>query len=111
MLPRSQRLSTEQFNHAMKIGRVYHSSLFLVRVVPVDEHTRVSATISSKIAKTAVLRNRIRRKIYEAVHLFMPTLAPGYHVAMIAKAPIFEATQKTIEISTKEVFVKAGLLR
>ena len=111
MLPRSQRLSVEQFATVMKEGRANHSSLFLVRALVTADHTRISVTISSKIAKTAVLRNRIRRKLYEAIKPLYSGVKEHIHVVVIAKAPILTMSQSDIETEIKSVFVKAGLLR
>ena len=111
MLPRSQRLSAEQFASVMKDGRVSHSSLFLLRAKSGTADTRVSTTVPTKIAKTAVQRNLFRRKLYEAVRLLVSDIIPHTHIAIIAKPHLFQVSQKDIEIEMKEVFVKAKLLR
>ena len=111
MLPRSNRLSTEQFNQVMKLGRAHHSSLFLVRTSSIKGHSRVSVTVPTKIAKLAVQRNKFRKKMYEAVRLFFAQIIQDQHIVVIAKAPLLLATQKGIETDMRDVFVKAKLLR
>ncbi len=111
MLPRSQRLSGEQFALVMKNGRVSHSALFLLRALPGSPDTRISTTVPVKIAKTAVQRNKFRKKMYEAVRVIFSEIVPNTHIAIIAKPQLFQATQKAIETEVKEVFVKSRLLR
>ncbi|MEI8249418.1 MAG: ribonuclease P protein component [Candidatus Taylorbacteria bacterium] len=111
MLPRSQRLSTEQFNQVMKLGRAYHSPLFLVRVADTKGTTRVSAAVPVKVGKLAVIRNKFRRKIYEAVHPLMEKVIQDRFVVIIAKNTILTATQRAMETEIESVFVKAKLLR
>lgn len=111
MLPRSQRLSTEQLDSVMEKGRVTHSSLFLVRVLGGQKDIRIAAIASKKIAKTAVARNLIRRKTYNAVKTIKSKINPGLHIALFAKSVINTKKVTEIETDVQNLFVKAGLLR
>lgn len=111
MLLRSQRLSAEQFALVMKNGRALHSALFLLRVSGVSSTTRISTTVPVKVAKTAVQRNKFRRKMYEATQLLIAHVVAHTHIAIIAKPALLQSTQKAIETEMKEVFVKGKLLR
>ncbi|MEA2715043.1 MAG: Ribonuclease, partial [Candidatus Parcubacteria bacterium] len=77
MLRRSQRLSVGQFKEIMEKGRIAHSSLFVARTLraeAVDSGARLSAVAPQRVAPTAVARNKMRRKMYEAVHSIYPSL-------------------------------------
>lgn len=111
MLPRSQRLSVEQFNSIIEKGRVAHSSLFLMRFVKDQAGTRIAAAAPKKTAKTAVLRNKIKRQTYEAVGTLVENIVPGVHLVLLAKPTIITAKQTDIVGDLKTLFVKAGLLR
>ncbi|MFA6143013.1 MAG: ribonuclease P protein component [Candidatus Omnitrophota bacterium] len=115
MLPRSQRLSVGQFGIVMEKGRVFHSTLFLIRVLKTGSGIKVAAVAPQKAAKKAVDRNKMRRKIYEAV---VPPLskydgksATGYHVIVFAKPAAAAAEFKDIVSDINTVFVKAGILK
>ena len=95
----------------MEKGRVFHSSLFLIRVVSGMPDTRIAAVAPQKVSKTAVVRNRIRRKTYEAVRNIKPSIIQGVHVAVFAKPSILNTKQVVIASDIKDLFVKAGLLR
>ena len=111
MLSRSYRISVGQFNTVIERGRVAHSTLFLARILKDQPDIRIAAVASKKIAKTAVVRNRIRRKIYEAVRPLKSSLPSSIHVLIFAKAGLLQVTHKEIEADLKNLFVKAGLLR
>jgi len=118
MLRRSRRLSTEQFNEVIKRGKALHSPFFQLRVLfDSDEQTRVAAVAPVKMAKTAVARNALRRKIYELVAPFTEETVDGFYVILFAKPTMLPpgATKgpadQIVSEDLKSLFVKAGILR
>ncbi len=63
MFKKSERLSKVEFSHYFKTGKRYHSKYVTVII---DQHpTRKMAVIASKkVAKSAVRRNLLRRRVY-----------------------------------------------
>jgi ribonuclease P protein component len=110
MLPSSQRLSSRQFDLVMKKGRIIRSPIFLIRLLKVEEKSRVSAVVPKKVCKTAVGRNKIRRQMYEAVQPFFSSLVQGYHIALFANDKAKEIDFADLSKEVKDLFVKAGLL-
>ncbi|MDE1940895.1 MAG: ribonuclease P protein component [Patescibacteria group bacterium] len=113
MLPRSRRLRTSELNVVMQKGRAFHSSFFILRVllgVP-DGYFKLSAVAPQKIFKSAVARNKERRRIYEAVRPLVADAAPNAHAMLIAKKPEEEAAFDAIKADIRSLFVKAGLLK
>lgn len=111
MLSKSQRLSTKQFDLVMEKGRVAHSPFFLVRWLSTDEKTRIVGVVSQKVAKTAVGRGTLRRKIYRAVGPIHSSLKSGIHMIIFAKNPAQEAEAAVLEADLKQLFVKAQIMR
>jgi ribonuclease P protein component len=111
MLPRTERLSTEEFMLVIEKGRVLHSPLFLVRVLP-GKNARFAAVAPQKIAKTSVMRHKIRRQIYAAIQELKKSasFSPA-QVLIIAKDAIHTSTPGDRSSSLKEVFVKAGIIK
>lgn len=64
MLAERQRLSRAELADAMKTGKRVHSTLFSCSLKKVAGGSGASVVVSKKIAKTAVLRNRVRRRVY-----------------------------------------------
>ncbi len=113
MLPSSQRLNLGQFKMVMEKGRVTHSSIFLLRYVKDDSFngTRIAAVVPQKVTKKAVIRNRTRRRMYEAVRPIRDLLVSNTHVIIFAKSGSLVADLEAMRNEAKSVFVKAGLLK
>jgi ribonuclease P protein component len=95
----------------MEKGRVIHSPLFLVRVLNGQLGVRIAAVAPKKAMKTAVERNKMRRRIYIAVSTFKNMITPGVHAIVFAKPVTTTASQENIITDLKELFVKSGILR
>ncbi len=96
----------------MEKGRVAHSPLFLLRYVSnTGVQSRFAAIVPVKVVKTAVGRNTLKRKTYEAVQKVYSRIAPGYKIALLAKSPAITASVTTIEADLKDLFVKAKLFQ
>ncbi|MBF2066658.1 MAG: ribonuclease P protein component [Calothrix sp. C42_A2020_038] len=52
-----------------------------------SEHlpTRIGISVSTKVSKRAVVRNRIKRKIAAALHQLLPQLSPGWRLVIVVK--------------------------
>lgn len=74
MLPRTHRISRKEFPaHTRQGFRVFSPLFTLVAYRPLTESSpsQVSVVVSKKIAKTAVARNRIRRRFYALMELHL----------------------------------------
>lgn len=133
MLSRSHRLSVGQFDTVMKKGASGHSPFFVVRYIKslksstsslisspeeasipspkLISGVRVAAVASKKVASTAAVRNRIRRRIYAAVQPLMSRLSSPTHAIVFAKSDLSKAEISDLTKDLEAVFVKLGLLR
>ncbi len=94
----------------MEKGRVSHSSLFLIRAVSGRDDIRIAAVTPQKVFKTAVLRNRVRRRMYEAIRFIAMNIKPGTQVIVFAKAAASDKKPIELGADMKNLFVKAGIL-
>lgn len=67
MLPKKNRIPKEDFPTPKMQGVRIFSPLFSGVVYKTTTETGVSVVVSKKTAKTAVMRNRIRRRMYDAI--------------------------------------------
>lgn len=74
MLNRKYRFhSRGGVKYTYRNGKVFRTKdLTLVCAKNVRKHQRFAVVVSKKVLKTAVGRNRIRRRIYEAIRLELP---------------------------------------
>lgn len=99
MLAKKYKLrGSKDFERVQKTGKVYQSSNFGIARVSRNDNdpSRFAFIISTKIAKEAVDRNRIKRAMSEAVRLNTINLNSGYDVVFLAKTSI-------VRISTPEI--------
>ncbi len=75
-----------------KAERSWPHRLLVLYVAPNDlEHIRVGITVSGRVGK-AVVRNRVRRRLREALRARLPRLKPGLDLLLIARASSAQAT-------------------
>ena len=72
MLPKKYRISKEFFKKLRRAVNLY-STLHSLSLYPLPfgNHSKVSCVVSRKISTNAVVRNRIRRRVYAALHPFL----------------------------------------
>ncbi len=97
-----------------KNADAYRSHLFVVKAIanPHRKHSRYSVVVSKKVHKSAVGRNRIRRRVYEIVRQeFLPTIGI-YDVAIIvASGEALSAEHTELTSVLRDLFTQAGLIQ
>jgi ribonuclease P protein component len=63
MLPKQNRISKDCFGEILSKGRIFYAAYFMMRSLPAKK-TLFAVSVSKKVAKNAVDRNRIRRRVY-----------------------------------------------
>ncbi|BAZ52740.1 ribonuclease P [Nostoc sp. NIES-4103] len=53
--------------------------------------TRIGISISTKVSKRAVVRNRIKRQITAILHNLLPKLSPGWRLVVVVKPTAAES--------------------
>lgn len=66
-------------------GQTVHSRIFKIKYTPNTRRkdSRFAVVISKKVHKSAVGRNRIRRRFYEAIRAEIPHIKPGMDIIII----------------------------
>ena len=71
---------------------------------------RMAVVVSKKVHKSAVVRNRIRRRLYEIVRLNQDKITDPYDIALIIFSPLIaELEPKKLEDLIIDLFEKAGI--
>lgn len=94
MLPRAQRLRAQEVRTVIATGKVARATLLSMKYSPTGERLRAAVVVSKKLAKTAPLRNRIRRVIYAALDEKISDHT-GRMVLFVHKKPAGPITQAT----------------
>lgn len=102
MLKKQQRLSRAAFDAAFKSGRRYHSPTLTLIHVP-GEAFHSSVVVGKKVAKRAVARNLLRRRIYGALYRLMQARQLTGTYILIAKPAITKVSRKELAPAVAEV--------
>jgi len=116
MIAGKYRLSgTYYINRAKKNGKMYQFNDFGLCVfkrseVDDGEPMRFAFVVSTKVAKHAVDRNRVKRVISETVRYEAQHLKTGYDVVFLTKQSIATRQTDVIMNDTKKALATASLL-
>ncbi len=122
-LPSAYRLKQRHdFNAVYQFGTKHHSPNLTLRALRQsarlglslpDRQTaapRIGISISQKVSKRAVVRNRIKRKIRAALRQFLPYIAPGWRLVIVVKPSATQCDYGQFLQELKQLFVKAGIV-
>ncbi|MHB1117972.1 MAG: ribonuclease P protein component [Minisyncoccota bacterium] len=107
MLPKKNRIPRKDFPADRRQGFRVFSPLFSGVVYPSSYGVRVSVVVSKKTAKTAVVRNTMRRRMYAAITPFLKRFPRDVFVVLYPKAEVkqapFSVLQKEIETALRKL--------
>ena len=82
MLPQKARIPRKLFGEILDSRRYLNSDLFTLKIAP-SEHVRVAVSVSKKVSKRAVVRNKIRRRVYVSVRDILSDIKPGLYLIVV----------------------------
>ncbi len=112
MLSRKQRIPKAQAREVFMLGKTTSFPHFMVKVLPSSQsESRFAVSVSKKVASTAVLRNRTRRRVYSVLRDYLLKVKPSLNIALVAKngAPTLQGDVLRNEVSA--ALSRAGLLK
>ena len=96
MLPKKKRVTKDLFQTIIKSGRVINSPFFIFRYIKQNSQN-YAFVAPKKVAKTAVERNKLRRKGYNALSLLVKIPTAGiFFYKKEAKSATFKETKDDI---------------
>lgn len=113
----------KDFEILYKVGRFVGSNLVTAKVWKIETEKfprrlystndlKIGFVVSTKISKSAVKRNRVKRQMREVVRLLLKDgkLKTGFMIAIMAKKEILEKEYKEIEMSVVDILKKSRIL-
>lgn len=132
MLPKKRRLTTKLLNEVMISGRIFHSPVLSLKAIKVShvangkkkddqkdtQKSLFAAIASKKYFKTAVLRNTMRRQIYDALIGVISRMDEDnkttggnvFHCIIMLKPTVLELNQTDLKQAIHEIFVKSRII-
>lgn len=111
---RTNRLRDRRdFRRVFKYGKSVVNRHFVVYVMRKKENSpvRIGISVSKKVAKRAVNRNRVKRVVKEVVRQWIGQLPSGQDVVIIARSTSVELNYWQTKQSLEHLFHKARLLK
>ncbi len=100
----------ERFQEIRRQGRSYTDHMLVLCVLPNGlPYSRHGFSVSRRIGK-AVQRNKIRRRLREALRLRMKEILPGWDLVWIARTPIQSAAYSEMDAACARLLRRASLL-
>jgi ribonuclease P protein component len=114
MISRSKRFhGYSSLNNVYRHGDIIRGPLFAAKYIENKKRTkyRLAVVISKKILKSAVLRNRVRRRLYEQVRQIEGSIkTPNDIVITVFSDKILEISHEEITAMVKKQFEQAKLI-
>ena len=109
MLPKNKRVPRALFKAILEEKNFQNSPHFSLRYSKKLGETRFAVSVSKKVSKKAVVRNKIRRRAYESLKTFANKTSPGLYL-VIAKNGADKTKRQELDTEIKELFLKGGLI-
>jgi len=111
-LKRSESLKKKkEFRYTYRVGRsVGHPLLALIHAKSRVPEPRIGFSVSKKIGNS-VTRNRVKRRMREAMTPLIPELRNNINLIFIARDPIIDAPFLDIRAAMRKTLSKAGMLK
>ncbi len=98
------------FERVRREGRSWsHRLLVLVTCPNLSQATRVAVIAGGKLG-SAVVRNRAKRLMRQALHRHTPRLAPGWDLVLIARAAIVPVRMQDVADALEQLLRQAGVM-
>ena len=109
MFPKYSRIQKGDVLKVIKEGASYHSPSFLLKTLKNPSKTTLFAVIvSKKVSKTAVSRNRNKRRVREIIKKEAGRIPQGYFCIVMMKKDLNKTLFKDIQNELKETLALMG---
>lgn len=107
MLKKPDRLRrARDFALLSQRGRVVYAPFYALRLRPSEGSTKVGFVASKKIFKTAVARNRVKRRMREVLRLLQAEWPQSFDLLFILKVEVLSADFSELQASVRRSFEK-----
>lgn len=74
-------------------------------------HPRLAVVVSTKVSKSAVVRNRLRRRFYAQLREIIPELTPDHDVVVLVRHQAIDQSSQDIGLDLRKALTHANLLK
>ncbi len=113
MLPKKHRLLAEKdFTRLFRGGRQFNARCLTLKAIRNGlAESRFGFAIGVKVAKRAVQRNLLKRRLREIVRKDLPATSAGYDLVFMARPGATSLSFPELEAMVADLLAKSGLAR
>jgi ribonuclease P protein component len=109
--PQNRLRKKKDFDNVLKRGKGFYGSRISVKLAKNKlKSSRFAFVVSTKVSKSAVKRNRLRRQLREIIRLRLDQIKPGYDVVIMARPASLGLKFEELTKELVKRFKKASLL-
>jgi ribonuclease P protein component len=109
--PRARRLTRpSEFERVKKEGRVERGKFVMIGALPAPDNGARAGFVTSKRVGSAVLRNRVRRRLREIVRKHQHALRPSFWIVTIARPAAARVPHRELEDEWLRLARRASIL-
>jgi ribonuclease P protein component len=111
VLQKNYRLTKKKdFEKVHKFGRFFTQDFLALKIAKNNlNFSRFGFLVSLKISKKATVRNKVKRRLREAVRLKIKEIKPGFDIIIFVRPEIVKKGYWEIDEAIKKVFDKTKL--
>lgn len=112
MLPKPHRLTKEKdFEKVYKKGKFFAQNFLMCRILKNSfKISRFGIVIGTKVSKKATKRNKVKRRLREAIRLKLNKIKKGFDILIMVKPEIVDKDYHEIDKVLISLLKKARLL-
>lgn len=115
MIPRSHRFhGYNSLRNVYRKGQIARGPLFAVKAIPNSrrQNYRVAVVVSRKVSKSAVARNRMRRRIYELVRELSDKIDEPFDIVItVFQGSLIDQPHPEIKAQLAKQLKEAGITK
>lgn len=113
MLPYSQRVRKEYFEEIFKKGSFFGGKFLNLNILKKSKNSLkyscFAFSVSQKVSKSAVLRNKLRRRGYSIIQKKIENIKPGYLCVFVLKKGVLDLNFDQLSGELEKLLNKADL--
>ena len=112
MLPQRYRLRrSREIGQVRRLGKRWRHPLLTLYTYPNNQEVSRFAVVTGRHIGKAVVRNRSKRRVREAIHHQLCLIPAGWDCLFVARKEVAAAAFTDIEQAVQQLLQRAGLLR
>lgn len=109
MPPKKSRMNRKVFKNLSR-GKTFQGDFLSLRIAKTKDNTKTTFIASKKVAKSAVARNRLRRRGYAALTNFIKKIPEGNLLAFYFKTGAEKISYQETSREVKGLLIRARLM-